>query len=653
MEQRKFLAMVGPLAQADMQKSGILASLTIAQAILESGWGTSELATKANALFGIKADARWSGRAYSKDTKECYDGVTYTTITALFRAYDSWAESVADHSAFLLANKRYAAVVGERDYKVACKAIKAAGYATDPGYPQKLIGLIEKYGLTVYDGKAEQEDKTSMNISITKKTSTHNTTAAAGRAIRYIVVHYTAGVTSKPGSAAGTASYFGGTSKQVSADFIVDDGGAVQYNGDIRNRYTWHCGGGKYNTKGGAYYGKATNRNTIGIEVCSTNDTGKMTVANDSHWRFTDKVVSNLVELVKYLMAEYGIDAAHVIRHYDVNGKPCPGIIGWNEDTGSAAKWAAFKARLGAATTGGQTGGSTNTGTATGNTALTYKVGDIVQFAGGKHYANAQADQTNLNQIGADLVADDVDVIVAVATPTAATMLASVEDTDIPVVYSAVTDPVSAGFDGEENITGTSDALNTDAIMNLILAVNPDIDTIGLLYDLSQDASTQAIADAKAFCDSKGIQYIEKNGTTTAEVQMAAEALVASGVKAVFTPTDNTVMTAELSIYETFTDAGVMHFTGADSFALNGAFVGYGVDYVQLGEATADMVVELLCDGKTTADLPYQTFDNGIVTINTETAAALGMDDKTLDMIKEAFKPYCTEIVAVTTQENF
>lgn len=169
MEQRKFLAMVGPLAQADMQKSGILASLTIAQAILESGWGASELATKANALFGIKADARWSGKAYSKDTKECYDGATYTTITALFRAYDSWAESVADHSAFLLANKRYAAVVGERDYKAACKAIKAAGYATDPGYPQKLIGLIEKYGLTVYDGKAEQEDKTSMTERKTRK----------------------------------------------------------------------------------------------------------------------------------------------------------------------------------------------------------------------------------------------------------------------------------------------------------------------------------------------------------------------------------------------------------------------------------------------------------------------------------------------------
>ena len=258
-----------------------------------------------------------------------------------------------------------------------------------------------------------------------------------------------------------------------------------------------------------------------------------------------------------------------------------------------------------------------------------------VTFDYADYYANAQADQSNLNQIGADLVGDGVDVIVAVANP-------AVEDPDIPVVYSAVTDPAAAGFDGEENITGTSDALNTEAIMNLITAVNPDIDTIGLLYDLSQDASTQAIADAKAFCDA--------NGTTTAEVQMAAEALIAAGVKAVFTPTDNTVMTAELSIYETFTEAGVQHYTGADSFALNGAFVGYGVDYVQLGEATADMVAELLCEGKTTADLPYQTFDNGIVTINTETCEALGLD---LDTVKEAFKPYCTEIVEVTTAENF
>ena len=266
------------------------------------------------------------------------------------------------------------------------------------------------------------------------------------------------------------------------------------------------------------------------------------------------------------------------------------------------------------------------------------------------YYSNAQADQSNLNQIGADLVADQVDVIVAVATPTAATMLAAVEDTDIPVVYSAVSDPVGAGFDGEPNMTGTSDALDTAAIMNLILALNPDIDTIGLLYDLGQDSSTQAIADAKAFCDEKGIKYIEKNGTTTAEVQMAAEALIASGVKAVFTPTDNTIMTAELSIYEEFIEAGVQHYTGADSFALNGAFLGYGVDYEQLGEATADMVVEILCDGKSPAELPFRTFDNGIATVNTETCAALGLD---FAAVKEAFAPYCTSVEEITTAESF
>ena len=273
-----------------------------------------------------------------------------------------------------------------------------------------------------------------------------------------------------------------------------------------------------------------------------------------------------------------------------------------------------------------------------------------VTFDYADYYANAQADQSNLNQIGADLVGDGVDVIVAVATPTAATMLAAVEDTDIPVVYSAVTDPAAAGFDGGENMTGTSDALNTAAIMNLILAADPEINTIGLLYDLSQDSSTQAIADAKAFCDEKGIQYIEKNGTTTAEVQMAAEALVAAGVKAVFTPTDNTIMTAELAIYEKFLNAKIPQYCGADSFALNGAFVGYGVDYTKLGTITADMVVQVLVDGKDPATLPVTTFDNGIAMINTESCAALGYD---LAAVKQAFDGKCSSVLETTTQQNF
>ena len=180
-------------------------------------------------------------------------------------------------------------------------------------------------------------------MTITNKLSTVHTTAKANRDIKYIVIHYTAGVTSKAGSAVNTADYFRTTSTQVSSDFIVDDTFVVQYNGDIKNRYSWHCGGSKYNTKGGSLYGKCTNSNSIGIEICCMNSTGKMQNANDKSYSFTDAAVANAEWLVKKLMAEYNIPAERVVRHYDVTGKPCPGIIGWNADSGSEAKWVAFK----------------------------------------------------------------------------------------------------------------------------------------------------------------------------------------------------------------------------------------------------------------------------------------------------------------------
>jgi N-acetylmuramoyl-L-alanine amidase CwlA len=183
-------------------------------------------------------------------------------------------------------------------------------------------------------------------MTVTNKFSTVHTTAKSDRTIEYIVIHYTAGVTSKAGTALNTANYFATTTTQVSADFVVDDTAAVQYNGDIKNRYTWHCGGSKYSTKGGSFYGKCTNANSIGIEICSTNSTGKMQSANDSTYSFTSSAVGNALELVKQLMTEYNITADHVIRHYDVTGKPCPGIIGWNTDSGSDSEWVKFKAGL-------------------------------------------------------------------------------------------------------------------------------------------------------------------------------------------------------------------------------------------------------------------------------------------------------------------
>jgi len=153
--QKNFIETVGNLARSDHHADRILPSVTIAQAILESGWGKSTLTKKANALFGIKAGKDWKGRVYSCSTQECYDGVNFTKETACFRAYDSWAESIADHGAFLCGLTRYRSVVGETDYRAACIAMKAAGYATDPGYSQKLIRLIETYDLTRFDHAAE------------------------------------------------------------------------------------------------------------------------------------------------------------------------------------------------------------------------------------------------------------------------------------------------------------------------------------------------------------------------------------------------------------------------------------------------------------------------------------------------------------------
>ena len=268
---------------------------------------------------------------------------------------------------------------------------------------------------------------------------------------------------------------------------------------------------------------------------------------------------------------------------------------------------------------------------------------------------NGQADSTTLNQIATQLISDGVDVIIPIATPAAQIVQTATEDNQIPVVFSAVSDPVGAGLVESmdapgANITGTSDALNTNAILDLMFVANPDIKSVGLLYSQSEDSSKQPIADAKAYLEEKGIDYVEKTGTNNTEVAQAADALIAAGVDAVFTPTDNTVMTAELAIYEKFIEAGIPHYCGADSFALNGAFMGYGVDYANLGQKTADMIADILVDNADPAKTAVETFDNGTATVNTETCKELGLD---FDTVKKAFEPLCTQVNEITTAESF
>ena len=235
---------------------------------------------------------------------------------------------------------------------------------------------------------------------------------------------------------------------------------------------------------------------------------------------------------------------------------------------------------------------------------------------------NGQNDTSILNQIGAQVVQDGYDAVLPIATLAAICMTTATEETDIPVVYAAISDPASAGLTDLDNVTGTSDALNTAFILDMIFAVQPDVKTVGLLYSRSETNSELPIAQAKEYLEEKGVKYIEKTGNTTDEILSAASEL-AQRCDVVFTPTDNVVMAAESAVAEILTQAGVAHYTGADSFVASGAFATCGVNYTELGEKTAEMAFQILQTGEIP---PYHVMEGGIITVNTEVAAQLSID---------------------------
>lgn len=252
---------------------------------------------------------------------------------------------------------------------------------------------------------------------------------------------------------------------------------------------------------------------------------------------------------------------------------------------------------------------------------------------------NGQNDATTLNQIGTQVVSDGYDAVVPIATLAAQCMANACAEDQIPVVYAAISDPAAADLTGLDYVTGTSDALNTQFILDMMLAINPDVKTVGLLYSNSEANSTTPIAEAKAYLDEKGIAYVEGTGNTNDEIMSAAN--MVGKADAVFTPTDNVVMAAAAAVSETLTEAGIPFYTGADSFVTAGAFATCGVNYTELGTYTADMVLDILESGNVPE---YHVMDGGIITVNTETAAALGID-------YAAFSDMASQVVEVTTQQ--
>ena len=151
----QFLSIIKPMVIEDMRKTKILASLTAAQALIESNKGNSGLTQKANNLFGMKG--AYNGQSVTMPTTEYYNGVK-CTVNAAFRKYPSWADSIADHSGLFNRSARYANLRGLKDYKLACKYVQQDGYATSPTYTQTLLKTIENYKLWTWDLEAEGKE---------------------------------------------------------------------------------------------------------------------------------------------------------------------------------------------------------------------------------------------------------------------------------------------------------------------------------------------------------------------------------------------------------------------------------------------------------------------------------------------------------------
>ena len=242
-------------------------------------------------------------------------------------------------------------------------------------------------------------------------------------------------------------------------------------------------------------------------------------------------------------------------------------------------------------------------------------------------YADAAGQPSNLNSIMSNYENDGADVIVAIATPTAQAA-ANYSDT-IPVVFSAVSDPVGAKLvDSLEkpggNITGTSDEVQIDQILELAKTINPDIKTIGFLYNASEANSVANLKKAQEYCDENNLTLIEGTGKDLTELQSAASTLVEK-VDILFSPNDNTVASGMAALSQIALDANVPYYTGADSMVADGGFATVGIDYEELGKETARMTADVL-EGKKPSDISVKVFKDDLnIYVNKNAMEKLGI----------------------------
>lgn len=241
-------------------------------------------------------------------------------------------------------------------------------------------------------------------------------------------------------------------------------------------------------------------------------------------------------------------------------------------------------------------------------------------------YQNAQNEQSNLKSICQKFAANHYDLIIAIATPSAQAALG--ETTEIPIIFSAVTDPVAAELvENLEvpggNITGTSDAVSAEMIMELARDITPDIKTIGALYNSSEVNSVSVINDLKEYAEANGMTVVDAPVTSSSEVQQSATFL-AGKADAVFSPIDNTVASTMPIAAKTFNDAKIPFYVGADSMVNDGGLATYGINYSILGQETGKMAAQVL-SGTDPGTIPVMTMKDMDVYINQNTADAIGV----------------------------
>ncbi len=242
-------------------------------------------------------------------------------------------------------------------------------------------------------------------------------------------------------------------------------------------------------------------------------------------------------------------------------------------------------------------------------------------------FQNAANDISNLNSIMQKFDGDKKDIIVAIATPTA--QAAANYAKQRPVVFSAVSDPIQAGLltsmeKPDKGITGTSDEIQVDQILDLALKLHPDMKTLGFLYNPGEANSVSNLAKVKTYCEAKNITLVESAVTTISDVQTNAQVLLTK-VDAVFVPNDNTVASAMSALAGEAQKAKVPVYVGADSMVMDGGFATVGIDYVQLGKETARMTDAIL-SGKKPEELPVVEFKTNLnIYINEKVMQELGI----------------------------